>query len=130
MKKLLMAVACGLAVAGCRTVTVENNGDGKGWKVTVMSNMMKSEADNINAKVGPDGTIEFDMGGLRSSPSEEFAKSLMTFAYIARMAAAGFAGMPVPSDAGMAGTAGKAVKAEKAENAVGADCADGACVKK
>lgn len=77
-----------LVFVGCRTVSVENNGDGKGWKVSVMSNMMKSEADNIKASVNPDGTISFDMGGYSSSPSEEFAKSLMTLTYIARIAAA------------------------------------------
>ena len=88
MKKLLITMSiCGLALAGCRTVSVENNGEGKGWKVSVMSNMMKSEVDNIKATVNPDGTISFDMGGLASSPSEEFAKSLMTFTYIARLAA-------------------------------------------
>lgn len=88
MKKLLITITiCGLALAGCRTVSVENNGEGKGWKVSVMSNMMKSEVDNIKATVNPDGTISFDMGGLASSPSEEFAKSLMTFTYIARLAA-------------------------------------------
>lgn len=77
-----------LVFVGCRTVSVENNGEGKGWKVKVMSNMLKSEADNIKASVNPDGTISFDMGGYSSSPSEEFAKSLMTMTYIARIAAA------------------------------------------
>jgi hypothetical protein len=77
-----------LVFVGCRTVSVQNNGEGKGWKVSVMSNMMKSEADNIKASVNPDGTISFDMGGYSSSPSEEFAKSLMTLTYIARIAAA------------------------------------------
>ena len=77
-----------LVFVGCRTVSVENNGEGKGWKVKVMSNMMKSEADNIKTTVNPDGTISFDMGGYSSSPSEEFAKSLMTMTYIARIAAA------------------------------------------
>ena len=95
VKKVFIALAlvaiggcCAFVFAGCRTVSVENNGEGKGWKVSVMSNMMKSEADNIKATVNPDGTISFDMGGYSSSPSEEFAKSLMTMTYIARIAAA------------------------------------------
>ena len=90
MKKItilaaLVAVFCG---TGCRTITVENDGEGKGWKVSVMSNMMKSEVDNVKASISPDGTVSFDMGGLATSPSEESAKSLMTFTYIARIAAA------------------------------------------
>ena len=91
MSTLALAATTGcvaLVFVGCRTVSVENNGEGKGWKVSVMSNMMKSEADNIKATVNPDGTISFDMGGYSSSPSEEFAKSLMTMTYIARIAAA------------------------------------------
>ena len=94
MKQRIIKSICALALAattgcvafvfvGCRTVSVENNGEGKGWKVKVMSNMMKSEADNIKASVNPDGTISFDMGGYSSS-----AKSLMTMTYIARIAAA------------------------------------------
>lgn len=91
MKKLttIAAIAAlAAAAAGCRTVCVDNRGEGRGWKVSVRSNMMKSEADNISATVNPDGTITFGMGGLRSEPSEEFAKSLMTLTYVARLAAA------------------------------------------
>ena len=84
---MLCAAICAL-FAGCRTVSVENNGDGKGWKVSCMSNMMKSELDGMKATISPDGTISWEMGGLSSSPSEEFAKSLMTMTYIARLAAA------------------------------------------
>lgn len=104
MRRLLIVTLFGVAVlCGCRTVSVENNGEGKGWKVSVMSNMMKSEADNIKATVNPDGVISFDMGGYSSSPSEEFAKSLMTMTYIARIAAAMYspaaAAVPIAEDA-------------------------------
>ena len=94
MKKLILACVvavalsgCMFIVAGCRTVCVENDKE-KGWSVTCRSNMMKSELDNMKASINPDGTISFEMGGLTSSPSEEFAKSLMTMTYIARLAAA------------------------------------------
>ena len=104
MKKLLIITVCGIAaLAGCRTVSVENNGDGKGWKVSCMSNMMKSELDGMEAEISPDGTVKWKMGGLASSPSEEFAKSLMTMTYIARLAAAiaspAAAGVPLSEEA-------------------------------
>lgn len=93
MKKLILACVvsvalsgCMFIVAGCRTVSVEKNGDG--WEVTVMSNMMKSELDGMECEISPEGVVKWKMGGLTSSPSEEFAKSLMTMTYIARLAAA------------------------------------------
>lgn len=87
MKKLMIAMAIGVAaLCGCRTVSIEKNAEG--WGVSVMSNMMKSEVDGMEAEISPDGVVKWKMGGLASSPSEEFAKSLMTMTYIARIAAA------------------------------------------
>ena len=152
-------LALGLALAGCRTVSVENNGEGKGWKVSVMSNMMKSEADNIKATVNPDGTISFDMGGYSAAPSEEFAKSLMTMTYIARIAAAMYspaaAGVPLSEEAAdpqavaalvkaqadakaatikaraeAAATRAQAQQAAPATSSAPSDCADGSCTVK
>ena len=158
MKKLLIATICGLALAGCRTVTVENNGvdeqgRSKGWSVAVKSNMMKSELDSMETTVNPDGTITYKMGGLTSSPSEEFAKSLMTFTYIARIAAAMYspaaASVPLTEEAAdpqaiaaiiaaqaaaktsainaKADAAARKAAAPNAANTANAGCADGSC---
>lgn len=145
MKKLIMIAACA-AVAmfgGCRTVSVENRGEevlvnsdgvpilvdgkvvkcSKGWSVSQMSNMMNSEADAICAGVkGVDGhEIKFELNGLKSSPSEEFAKSLMTFAYVARIAAAmyspGAATVPLAPEAADPDAVAKLVDAQAAAKA-------------
>ena len=87
MKKLMIAMAIGVvALCGCRTISVEKSADG--WTVDVKSNMMESELDGMECEISPDGVVKWKMGGLTSSPSEEFAKSLMTMTYIARLAAA------------------------------------------
>jgi hypothetical protein len=120
---LLGVTGCiALVFVGCRTVSVENNGEGKGWKVSVMSNMMKSEVDNIKASVNPDGTISFDMGGLSTSPSEELAKSLMTMTYIARLAAAMYspaaASVPLSEEAADPQAVASLVKAQAEAKAI------------
>ena len=133
MKQKLIHALCALMLTtitgcvafvfvGCRTVSVENNGEGKGWKVSVMSNMMKSEVDNIKASVNPDGTISFDMGGLSTSPSEELAKSLMTMTYIARLAAAMYspaaASVPLSEEAADPAAVSSLVKAQAEAKAI------------
>ena len=90
----------------------------KGWSVSQMSNMMNSEADAIVAGVkGVDGhEIKFELNGLKSSPSEEFVKSLMTFAYVARIAAAmyspGAATVPLAPEAADPQAMAAAVRAQ------------------
>ena len=145
MKKLMMIAACA-AVAmfgGCRSVTVENygeevlkNADGspvivngnvvkssKGWSVSQLSHWMNSEADALSAGVkGCDGSeISFNMNGMKSSPSEEFVKSLMTFAYVARIAAAmyspGAATVPLTTEAADPDAVAKLVSAQSAAKA-------------
>jgi len=152
MKKLMIIAALAALAGGCRTVTVENRGDGKGYKVTVMSNMMKSELDSMKASISPGGVVEWEMGRLNSSPSEEFAKSLMTLTYIARIAASMYspaaAAVPLTDEAADAEQIAALVKANaeakaelakaKAEAAAhkaqgsgvssqGSDCKDGSC---
>jgi uncharacterized membrane protein YqiK len=87
-----------------------------------MSNMMKSEVDNIKASVNPDGTISFDMGGLSTSPSEELAKSLMTMTYIARLAAAMYspaaASVPLSEEAADPAAVASLVKAQAEAKAI------------
>lgn len=121
-----------VAMAGCRTVSIEKNADG--WEVTVMSNMMKSEVEGMEAEITPEGTVKWKMGGLTSSPSEEFAKSLITLTYIARLAAAmyspGAATVPLSEQAADPQAVAALVKAQgEAKAATIKAKADAAAVK-
>lgn len=145
MKKLIMIAACAAVAmfAGCRSVKVENygeevlkNADGapilvdgkvvkcsKGWSVKQLSHWMNSEMDALDAGVkGYDGSeIRFTMNGMKSSPSEEFVKSLMTFAYVARVAASmyspGAATVPLAPEAADPDAVAKLVEAQAAAKA-------------
>ncbi len=83
------------AMTGCRSIEIENKGEGKGWTVDVFSHWMNSEADSISASVAPDGTVRFDMNGMKSTPSEEFNKmmgaTMQNFTAMARLAASMYA---------------------------------------
>lgn len=143
MKQRIIKSICALALlgiggcnmlffAGCRTVSIEKNCEG--WEVTVRSNMMKSEVDGMEAEISPDGTVKWKMGGLTSSPSEEFTKSLMTLTYIARLAAAmyspGAATVPLSEEAADPQAVATAVKAQaEAKAAIIKAKADAAATK-
>jgi len=115
MKKMITLAAmvatltgCIAIFSGCSTLSVENRGvdekgQSRGWCVTRKSNMIKQDLTDFEASINPDGTIGVKFGTLASAPSEEFAKSLMTFAYVARIAAAmyspGAATVPLSSEA-------------------------------
>ena len=95
MKRLLVIAVLMSTLSGCRVVKVVNHGEGKGWEVYHNSHWLKSEADSLAATVKPDGTIEFSLNGLKSSPSEEFNKmmqiNMSALTSLARIAA----GLPV-----------------------------------
>ena len=109
--------ACAAAVAalcGCRSVEVEDHGKepvkiddkvvlvSKGWKVKQNSHWTNSEVDGISASIGKDGSVSFNLAGAKSSPSEEFNKTMLTytamFTEMARIAAAAYN----PSSSGVA----------------------------
>ena len=133
MKRLLIVTLCAAAaICGCRTVSIEKNE--KGWEVSVMSNMMKSEVDGMEAEISPDGVVKWKMGGLTSSPSEEFAKSLMTLTYIARLAAAMYspavASVPLTDEAADPQAVAELVKAQaEAKSIVAKAKAEAAAIK-
>jgi hypothetical protein len=133
MKRKLIHALCALMLTtltgciafvfvGCRHVSVENRGEGKGWCIGITSNMMKSELENLKATVSPDGSITYEMGGLASSPSEELAKSLMTMTYIARLAAAMYspaaASVPLSEEAADPAAVASLVKAQAEAKAI------------
>ena len=123
MKKLMMMVAVGAAIlsmTGCRSIEIENKGEGKGWSVDVFSHWMNSEADSIEASIAPDGTVTFNMNGMKSTPSEEFNKmmgtTMQSFTAMARLAASmyspGAASIPLTPEAADPEAVAKLVNAQ------------------
>lgn len=127
MKKLIMIAACAAVAmfAGCRSVEIENNGEGKGWSVSVWSHWMNSEADGMDASIAPDGTVTFSMNGMKSTPSEEFNKmmgtTMQSFTAMARLAASLYspaaASVPLTPEAADADATAKLVDAQAAAKA-------------
>ena len=127
MHKIMIVAACA-AVAmfgGCRSIEIENKGEGKGWSVDVFSHWMNSEADNIAASISPDGTVTFNMNGMKSTPSEEFNKmmgtTMQSFTAMARLAASmyspGAASIPLTPEAADPEAVAKLVNAQAAAKA-------------
>ena len=134
----VIALAATLALptflAGCRSVEVENYGEevlkdangapilvdgkivkcSKGWSVDHNSHWVNSDADAISASVDPYGVINFSMNGMKSSPSEEFNKTMQTyttaFVQLAQIAAAAYN----PSASGVVKSQGESAQAATA----------------
>ena len=127
MKKLMMIAlaACAAAMTGCRSIEIENKGEGKGWSVDVFSHWMNSEADSIAASIAPDGTVTFNMNGMKSTPSEEVNKmmgtTMQSFTAMARLAASmyspGAASIPLTPEAADPEAVAKLVNAQSAAKA-------------
>lgn len=127
MKKLMMIAlaAAAAAMTGCRSIEIENKGEGKGWSVDVFSHWMNSEADSIAASIAPDGTVTFNMNGMKSTPSEEFNKmmgtTMQSFTAMARLAASmyspGAASIPLTPEAADPEAVAKLVNAQSAAKA-------------
>ena len=122
---MMALAACAAAMAGCRSIEIENRGEGKGWSVDVFSHWMNSEADSLNASIAPDGTVSFEMNGMRSTPSEEFNKmmgtTMQSFTAMARLAASMYspaaASIPLTPEAADAAATAKLVDAQGAAKA-------------
>lgn len=129
MKKLLtitvLSLLSVLLLPGCRSIEIENKGEGKGWSVDIFSHWMNSEADSIAASVAPDGTITFNLNGMKSTPSEEFNKmmgtTMQSFTAMARLAASmyspGAASIPLTPEAADPEAVAKLVEAQAAAKA-------------
>ena len=126
-RMMMMAAACAVALSmtGCRSIEIENKGEGQGWTVSVWSHWMNSEADALAASIAPDGTVSFNMNGMKSTPSEEFNKMMGTtmqgFTAMARLAASmyspGAASIPLTPEAADPEAVAKLVSAQSAAKA-------------
>ena len=117
MKKLLMLAALAAIAAGCSVTKINYEKDDKGtvsYRIYHNDHWLKTDATGLKGGMTKDGTFEVSADGLKTSPSEEFNKTMKTYTAavvdIAQLAAAAYN----PSSSGV--TAAKA--AEPAQTVV------------
>ena len=99
MKKLMMIAlaACAAAFVGCSVtkVTYEKNDKGEvSYRLYRNSHWLKMEGEGMKGGMSESGKFEFDLAGMKSSPSEEFNRTMQTyttaFVQLAQIAAAAY----------------------------------------
>ena len=109
MKKLMMIAlaACAAAFVGCSVtkVTYEKNDKGEvSYRLYRNSHWLKMEGEGMKGGMSESGKFEFDLAGMKSSPSEEFNRTMQTyttaFVQLAQIAAAAYN----PSSSGVIAT--------------------------
>ena len=97
MKKLMIMIAACVAmvVAGCSVTKVEYDKNDKGevsYRLYRNSHWLKMEGEGMRGGMSNEGKFEFDLEGMKSSPSEEFNRTMQTyttaFVQLAQIAAA------------------------------------------
>lgn len=87
---IALEVVITTAFSGCRVVKIEKNQEG--YRLYHNSHWLSTEADQLSGSMDQNGTFNFSMNGVKSSPSEEFNKMMQTnmgaLTTIARIAAA------------------------------------------
>ena len=94
---LLVLLACAFVFAGCSVTKVNYERDEKGvvsYRLYRNSHWLKTEGEGMRGGMTGDGKFEFDLEGMRSSPSEEFNRTMQTytsaFIQLAQIAAAAY----------------------------------------
>lgn len=101
MKKLmmmLMLAACAAAMlTGCTVTKIEYNQNAKGetsYRIYRNGHWLKTEAEGLRGGMNRNGAFEIAVDGLKSSPSEEFNRTMQTytsaFIQLASIAAAAY----------------------------------------
>ena len=100
MKKLIAIIAmaaCAAAFTGCSVTKVNYEKNDKGeisYRLYRNSHWLKMEGEGMRGGMTQDGKFEFDLEGLKSSPSEEFNRTMQTyttaFVQLAQIAAAAY----------------------------------------
>lgn len=97
MKKLMMIAACAALFAGCSVTKVDYEKNNKGevsYRLYRNSHWLKMEGEGMRGGMTQDGKFEFDLAGMKSSPSEEFNRTMQTyttaFVQLAQIAAAAY----------------------------------------
>ena len=91
------AAAVALAVAGCSVTKVNYEKNDKGevsYRLYRNSHWLKMEGEGMRGGMTQDGNFNFDLEGMKSSPSEEFNRTMQTyttaFVQLAQIAAAAY----------------------------------------
>ena len=156
MKKLMMMIAlaaCAAAITGCSVKKIEYEKNDKGeisYRIYENDHWLKTESTGIKGGMTGDGQFMFEAEGMKSSPSEEFNRTMQTyttaFVQLAQIAAAAYnpssssASVAKSADAATPQTtvvnvqpAAEAAKANAATTQGAAstqkaeECADGSC---
>lgn len=151
MKKLLMLAALAALFAGCSATKINYEKDEKGaisYRIYRNDHWLKTDASGIKGGMSDDGKFEFSAEGLKSSPSEEFNRTMQTyttaFIQLAQIAAAAYnpsasaaaagkesttVNVQVPStgEAAAKASASTSSAATQSSDPHAADCTDGNC---
>ena len=99
MKKLMMMFVVGAAIlmTGCSVTKVNYEKNDKGevsYRLYRNSHWLKMEGEGMRGGMTQDGNFNFDLEGMKSSPSEEFNRTMQTyttaFVQLAQIAAAAY----------------------------------------
>ena len=146
---LVMLFVCAFAFAGCSVTKINYEKDEKGvvsYRLYRNSHWLKMEGEGMRGGMSGDGKFEFDLEGMKSSPSEEFNRTMQTyttaFVQLAQIAAAAYNPSASASAAnisrGDAETRSVASQSSTGNNATASqtsqqsqtsqpDCTDGSC---
>ena len=94
---LLVLLVCAFVFAGCSVTKVnyekKENGD-VSYRLYRNSHWLKMEGEGMRGGMSENGKFEFDLEGMKSSPSEEFNRTMQTyttaFVQLAQIAAAAY----------------------------------------
>lgn len=138
-------------IAGCSVTKINYEKDDKGaisYRIYRNDHWLKTDASGIKGGMSDDGKFEFSAEGLKSSPSEEFNRTMQTyttaFVQLAQIAAAAYnpsasaaaAGKesttvnvqaPSTSEAAAKASASNSSAATQSSDPHAADCTDGNC---
>ena len=94
---LCLGFALALCFAGCSVTKINYEKDEKGvvsYRLYRNSHWLKMEGEGMRGGMSGDGKFEFDLEGMKSSPSEEFNRTMQTyttaFVQLAQIAAAAY----------------------------------------
>ena len=94
---LCLVFALALCFAGCSVTKINYEKDEKGvvsYRLYRNSHWLKMEGEGMRGGMSGDGKFEFDLEGMKSSPSEEFNRTMQTyttaFVQLAQIAAAAY----------------------------------------
>lgn len=94
---LALTLAVAFALSGCSVTKVNYEKDENGvvsYRLYRNSHWLKMEGEGMRGGMTQDGRFEFDLEGMKSSPSEEFNRTMQTyttaFVQLAQIAAAAY----------------------------------------